>query len=320
MILKKHSFKFSYAKATAPASVSNVGPGFDVFGFAIDHVGDEVEARPRLESGVIITGISGNNDISLDPEMNTAGKAVQFFLESLKIDQGVELYIRKNIQAGSGIGSSASSAVAAVVAVNALLESPLPKEELIDAALAGEAIASGGSIHGDNVLPSLLGGFLIIKDVLLKKYWKIEIQNSLYFVVLHPDIEIKTSYARSILPKELPIKSIVTQVANSSYLIAGLLLGNADLIREGVHDLIAEPYRKGLIPGYDEVKEIALANGALGFNISGSGPSLFAICDSLESAQELSILMEKPFNTRSICVDRVITRINPDGAKVMSVQ
>ncbi len=313
-------FKHSYAKATAPASVSNVGPGFDVFGFAIDHVGDEVEARPRKESGVIITGISGNSEISLDPEQNTAGKAVLSFLESLNITQGVELYIHKNIPAGSGIGSSASSAVAAVVAVNALMENPLPKEELIDAALAGEAIASGGSIHGDNVLPSLMGGFLIIKDVELKKFHKIEIQNYLHFVVLHPDIEIKTSYARGILPKELPIKSIVEQVANSSYLIAGLLLGNAELIREGVHDLIAEPYRKGLIPGYDEVKTIALANGALGFNISGSGPSLFAICDSLKSAQKLSVLMAEPFNERNIKVDRVITRINHNGATVLDVR
>ncbi len=315
-----HRFIHSYAKAFAPASVSNVGPGFDVFGFAIHGIGDEVEARPHDKKEVLIEGITGNNDISLNPEHNTAGKAVLAFLESLGIEEGVKLFIHKKIPTGSGVGSSASSAVAAVFAVNALLEYPLAKEELIEAALAGEAIASGGSIHGDNVIPCLMGGFVIIKDIIQKKYCQITLPHALHFVVLHPDIEIKTSYARSILPKDLPIKSVVEQVANTSFLIAGLLLGRNDLIQEGVHDMIAEPYRKGLIPGYDDVKKIALINGALGFNISGSGPSVFAICESLESAEKLSVLMEEPFQLLGMKVDRMITTVNNEGAKLLELE
>jgi homoserine kinase len=315
-----HKFTHSYARASAPASVSNVGPGFDVFGFAINGIGDEVEAWPHNKKEVLIIGISGNNGISLDPEQNTAGKAVLALLSQLKIEEGVKLFIHKRIPTGSGIGSSASSAVAAVVAVNALLENPLPKEELVQAALAGEAIASGGSIHGDNVLPCLLGGFVIIKDVEQNKFCHITISSTLRFVVLHPDIEIKTSYARSILPKELPIKSVVSQVANASYLVAGLLLGNSELIREGVHDLIAEPYRKNLIPGYDAVKEIALANGALGYNISGSGPSVFAIFDSQELAEKTAELMEVPFLNQKLTVDRMVTSVNNEGAKVLELE
>lgn len=315
-----HKFAHSFAKASAPASVSNVGPGFDVFGFAINGFGDEVEARPGDTPGVVIEGISGNSEISLDPEKNTAGKAVLSLLEQLKLEQGVKLFIHKKIPTGSGVGSSASSAVAAVVAVNALLESPLPKEELIHAALAGEAIASGGSIHGDNVLPCLLGGFVIIKDVERKKYCPITIAANLSFVVLHPSIEIKTSYARSILPKELPVKNVVTQVANASYLVTGLLTGNPELIREGVNDLIAEPYRKGLIPGYEAVKQIAFANGALGFNISGSGPSVFAIFDSPDLAQKAAVLMEAPFLSQNLIVDRMVTSVNNEGAKVLELE
>jgi homoserine kinase len=315
-----HIFSHSYARATAPASVSNVGPGFDVFGFAISGTGDEVEAWPHPQKEVVIVGISGNNAISLDPEQNTAGKAVLALLEFLQIEQGVKLFIHKKIATGSGIGSSASSAVAAVVAVNALLENPLPKEYLIAFALAGEAIASGGSIHGDNVLPALLGGFVVIKDVEQHKYCHITISSGLHFVVLHPDIEIKTSYARSILPKELPVKSVVTQVANASFLIAGLLLGDSRLIQEGVHDLIAEPYRKSLIPGYDTVREIALANGAIGFNISGSGPSVFGIFDSLAAAEKTAELMEEPFRTQKLHVDRRVTSVNNEGAIVLELE
>ncbi len=315
-----HKFVHSYSKVFAPASVSNVGPGFDVFGFAIDEVGDEVVAKPSSEPGVVIEIITGADNISFNPEENTAGKAALSLLKQLSISQGVKLEIHKKIPAGSGIGSSASSAVAAVFAVNALLENPLPKSELIAAALDGEAIASGGSIHGDNVLPALLGGFVIIKDVEEKKYCHISLPEYLHFVVLHPDIEIKTSYARSILPKELPVKQIVSQVANASYLVAGLLLGRNDLIKEGIFDFIAEPYRKGLIPGYDEVKEIALANGALGFNISGSGPSVFAICDSLEKAKSLTPLLVAPFEKLGMKVDRMITTVNNEGAKILELR
>ncbi|MCE1188730.1 MAG: homoserine kinase [Ignavibacteria bacterium] len=309
------------ASAFAPATVSNVGPGFDVMGYAIYGLGDVVETQVSLIPGVRIAEITGNFEgLPLAAESNTAGGAVIAMAAELGFDKGIDITIRKNMPSGSGLGSSAASAVAAVTAVNAMLDNPLAKEDLIPFALAGEALASGGAIHGDNVIPSLLGGFTLIKDAEQNLFFTVPIPGRLYSVLLHPDIVIQTSYARSILPKEVAVKTAVRQAANSAILTAGLLLQDSEMIRSAIEDVFAEPYRKSLIPGYDEVRLAAMQYNALGFNISGSGPTVFALFANEPDARAAAVFMEQPFLAKGFKVDLIISEINPQGSQVLGVQ
>lgn len=314
-------FKYSYARAFAPASVSNVGPGFDVIGFPIDEPGDYVEAFTRLSKGVTLRIIAGEaNNVTARVDMNTAGKAVLAMEEALGFEQGVELVLHKQMPIGSGLGSSAASAAAAVCAVNALLEHPLSKHELLPFALEGEALTSNGIKHGDNIVPALIGGFCIVRDIETYSYTTLPVRDDLLCLVVHPHIVIETAFARGILPKDVSMKLAVKQSANAALLVAGILTGDYSLMKDTVHDELAEPFRKKLIPGYDEAKLACMQNGALGFSISGSGPSLFAFFDDLAKAEKTAASLKGVFENLQTGCSVYISKVNKQGARVVEVR
>jgi homoserine kinase len=310
-----------YAKAFAPATVSNVGPGFDIFGFPIVGLGDYVEAFVTEGRGVTIREIKGSAaDLPLEAGKNTAGKAAITLLNAVEAAFGVEIVLHKNMPIGSGLGSSAAGAVAASLAVNHLLERPLTKAELLEHALEGESVSSGSTKHGDNVFPSLLGGFTIVSHIEPPRHISVPCPDNLFCAVIHPHIQIATSYARSILPKEIGISVAVRQAANASSLIAGLFLNDDQHIRNSLMDFFAEPYRAKLIPGYEEMKGAALAAGALGAGISGSGPSVFALCRGKKRAEAAANAMKDALITCGAAGDIFVSAINRDGAQIVAAE
>lgn len=302
--------------AFAPASVSNLNCGFDVLGFPIQQPGDEVSVSFNDTQELRITSIKGDGrKLPLIVSKNTAGVAVQSLLAHLGEQRGIDLSIHKKMPFGSGLGSSAASAVAAVVATNQLLGRPLAKKDLIPFAMDGEAIASG-SRHGDNVIPSLLGGIVLIRSY--EPLDVIELPTpTLYCTVIHPKVEILTKEARDILPKKVPLKDVVKQTANIAGLIAGLYQKNIPLISRSLVDVLVEPHRSTLIPEFGRVKNAALYGGALGFGISGSGPSMFALSDGLAKAKQIGTLMEKALVSKGIDCTLYSSKVNEVGAYIL---
>lgn len=297
----------------SPASVSNVTCGFDVLGFAIEKPGDIILAEQCTTPGVTIKEILGNDTIPLNPKENVASVAGQALLDHLGSTTGISLTIYKNIKPGSGIGSSASSAVAATFAVNKLMGEPIKKSvDLIPFAMQGEQIASG-AFHADNVAPALLGGFIVVRSNHPLDVVQLGTPPDLYAVVIHPHVQIKTSESRKLLPAQVPLQSVVTQTGNIAGLVAGLLQHNYDLISRSMCDVIIEPARTATIPGFKELKEAALQAGALGSGISGSGPSVFALCKGLSSAQKVEEAMKQAYTTFNIPFDAYVSAINNKG-------
>jgi len=300
----------------APASVANVACGFDTLGFALQRPGDDVIARFSDTPGLRITKIVGDEGkLPLEAEKNTAGVAALSLMKQLNLDIGVEMEIHKGIPIGSGLGSSACSAVAGAMAINELLERPLTKQELLPHALEGEAIASGGDIHADNVGPCLLGGMQLVRSNLEFDVITIPTPKDLYAAVVLPELEILTVEARNILRKEIPMKEAITQWGNVGGIVAGLMQGDYALIGRSLQDVIVEPYRAKLIPGFYEVKNAALKQGALGCSISGAGPSIFALCEGDETAFKVGIAMQQAFQAEGIGAQRFISTINTHGAQ-----
>ena len=299
----------------APASVANVACGFDTLGFAIHRPGDDVIVRFCEEPGLHITRISGDNgSLPTDPHKNTAGVAALRLMEHLGVERGVEMEIHKGIPIGSGIGSSACSAVAGALAINELMGRPLGKEELLPYALAGEAIASGGAIHADNVGPCLFGGMVLVRSNADLDTVTIPVPNDLYAAVVLPNLQILTAEARSILRTEIPMSEAVVQWGNLGGLITGLVQQDYGLIGRSLVDVIVEPYRAQLIPHFYQVKEAALKAGALGSSISGAGPAMFALCRGDENAFQVAIAMQYVFLDNGIDCERYISPINHQGA------
>ena len=297
----------------APATVSNVGPGFDIMGFALDVVSDVIELSISKTRGIIIKKITGDGGkLPYDPKLNIASVAIQSILNKYKIKTGLELKIHKKIGIGSGLGSSGASAVAAVFALNKLLDLSLSKKELLVHALSGE-ILSSGSFHADNVAPCLYGGFVIARGSSPIETLQIEYPKKLYCSLVYPAIEIKTSEARKILPKKIPLGLGVEQAANASFLIAGLITKNYKIISSSIKDVFAEPKRAKLIPCYDSVREAALLNGAFNCNISGSGPTMFAFSDSLMRAELITKKMELAVKSFRIKYKSYTSKINQNG-------
>jgi homoserine kinase len=309
----------SFAKAFAPATVANVGPGFDMMGFAIHGIGDVVEVEPNGLTYSQFINIIGNTSISHELNSNTAGMSIKSFLEENAPGEGVNITLYKNMPIGSGMGSSAASAAAGVAAVNALLQNPLPTEELIKYALDGEAVASK-SRHGDNVIPSLMGGFIVISDIEKFTFFKIKSPDELHILLIHPHTEINTSFARTILSPQIERKDSIKQTSAAVTLVAGLLTSDFNLISSASRDYIAEPKRGKLIPEYENAKKLALENGAYAFNISGSGPTSFAIFSDEASARRVIALLEKLYLNNNITVDFTVSRVNNEGAKVLEVR
>lgn len=304
--------------AYAPATVSNVGCGFDIMGFAVNKPGDVVTVRRTEKPGVLIKSISGDEGrLPSESSQNTAGIAVIGLLKTINITTGVEIKLQKNMPLGSGLGSSAASAVAAVFAANILFDTPLSRRELLPFVLEAEKVACG-SAHADNATPSLLGGFILVRSYNPIDTISLSVPEELICTILHPHIEIKTEHARNILPDNILLKDAVTQWGNVGGLVAGLLKKDFDLISRSLQDVIIEPVRAKLIPGFSEIKKAALDAGALGCSISGSGPSMFTLSKSESTAKDVGQVMREICNVKGIDNNVFISKINNDGAKVIS--
>lgn len=275
----------------APASVANVCAGYDVLGFSFAAVGDHMHFEKTPAKGVRISEITGA-ELPLTLEDNVAGVAVKALYNRFEtqIDFGIDIRIEKKIKPGSGIGSSAASAAGAIFGADALLNSQLSSTELISLAMKGEAVASGCE-HADNVAPSLLGGFSLISSYHPLTVSSIYCDLDLHAVVLHPKIEVKTKEARAVLPSKIPLTLATEQWGHLAGLILGLTRSDAELISRHLTDLVIEPHRKKLIPKFEQYKSAALDEKALGFGISGSGPSVFALCEGSQNAEQIKANM-----------------------------
>jgi len=299
----------------APASVANVGCGFDTLGFAIHRPGDDVIVRLSDKPGLRIVKIEGDEGkLPRIPEENTAGVAACELMKHIGADRGVEMEIYKGIPIGSGLGSSACSAVAGALAINELFGNPLTKHDLLPFALAGEAIASGGAIHADNVGPCLLGGMVLVRSNEDLDTVNIPVPENLHVAVVLPELAILTAEARSILRTEIPMREAITQWGNVGGLVAGFMQQDYALIGRSLQDVIVEPYRAKLIPHFYEVKRIAQESGALGCSISGAGPAVFALCKGDQTAFSVAIAMQKTFMEAGIRSERYVSTINTLGA------
>jgi homoserine kinase len=304
------------ATAFAPASVGNVGVGFDILGFSVDVLGDRVAASVSDAPGVRISAIRGVvEDLPLDAARNTAGRAVQALLERAGAPFGIELVIEKGIPLGSGLGGSAASAVAAVVAVNALMPSPFSKLELLTFAMQGEAVASG-SLHVDNIAPSLFGGLVLTVGVDHPRVKQIPVPKGVRAVVVHPHMFLATKEARAVLSRTVDMSDFVWQTANLAGFISGCYTDDLDMIRESFEDVIIERQRKSLIPGFAEVRAAALEGGALGCSISGAGPTVFAWALE-ERAPHVLQGMKAQFVAHGFETDAWIIEIGSAGARLI---
>ena len=296
----------------APGSVSNVVCGFDCLGFALTEPYDEMTVRLIDEKLVRVKHLDDYH-LPTTPEKNVAGKAVLTLLEAVKENVGFEIEITKHIKPGSGIGSSSASAVGAVMAANKLLGDRFSKLELAEFAMFGEFVASQ-SRHADNVAPCLFGGFTLVRSVEPLDIVALEFP-TLFVTVIHPQIEIKTSEARKILPEKVFLKDAVKQWSNVGALIAALSQGDYALISRSLEDFIVEPHRKNLIPKFDELKSESLDSGALGGGISGSGPSVFMLSESLETARQVESAMRQIYEQTTIDFNIYVSEINAEGVK-----
>jgi len=282
-------------KVRATASVANVSCGFDCIGYAISDPADVLTIETQEKTGVEIA-ISGpkSDSIPTKAEYNTAGKAILSMLNSIEGNHGFKVRIEKGIPPGSGLGSSAASAVAALVGVNELLGKPLKQDELLVHGMAGEAVASGG-FHADNIAPALFGGIILIRSYEPLDILHLPVPKNLFSTAVLPDFEVHTRDARRMLPERVPLKSAVEQAGNLAGFTLGLHESDFDLLGRSMVDLFAEPIRAELIPGYHAVQQTAMDYGAIGCGISGSGPSLFALSDSFEKAEKIGANMVKAF-------------------------
>lgn len=302
-------------KIFCPATIANLNCGFDILGLCLETIGDEMIIRKSTEKGIKITKIVGA-ELPFEAKKNVAGVAALATIENLDLDFGFEIEIYKNIKAGSGIGSSSASAAGAVFGINELLGKPFSKVELVNFAMKGEVVASGTE-HADNVAPCLLGGFTLIRGYDPLDIIQIESPDELYAVVLHPHIEVKTSDARAVIQPMIPLKLAITQTGNLGGFIAGLYTNDYELIGRSLQDVLAEPFRKHLIPNFDEVKNAAINNGALGAGISGAGPSIFALCKGKESAEKVANGMKESYLSTGIEFYIHISKVNSKGTKII---
>jgi len=310
------SITVSSATAFAPGSVGNVAIGFDILGFAVDALGDKVTVRTREEPGVVITGITGvAGELPLEAEKNTAGRALIAMLDTLKPGFGFEMEIEKGIPLGSGLGGSAASAVGAVVAANALLPNPCTKLELLKFAMEGEAVASG-SLHVDNIAPSLFGGLVLTVGIDQPRVKQIPVPEGVRAVIVHPHMYLSTKQARAMLSGTVNMSDFVWQTANLAGFISGCYTSDLDMIRASFQDVIIERQRAVLIPGFQDVRQAAIDAGALGCSISGAGPTMFAWAIDNVATQVLDAMREQ-FRKHSIEIDEWIVDVSSTGARVV---
>lgn len=311
--MKPH-LKHKSVKVFAPATVANVGCGFDIFGFALHQPGDEVILRAANKKGLSISKITGDaGALPLQADKNTAGRSVLAMMDYLKLDFGLQMELHKKMPIGSGLGSSAASSVAGVFALNALLDEPLETEKLLEFAIEGEKIASGESVHLDNITACMYGGFILVRSKDPIDIVALPVPDNLYCTVLHPQIEIRTSESRKMLRSSIALNTAINQWANVAGVVTALFKEDFNLLKRSLKDEVAEPDRSILIPHFNLLKEAALEAGAAGFSISGSGPSVFALSSGLQKAEEIGSALQDVLQKHSIENDLYVSKVNTAG-------
>jgi len=300
--------------AFAPATTSNLAVGFDILGFALDNLGDEVTLVKSHNKELAIVAIEGKETIPYDIDKNTATVALQAMLDYLQLEQGFDLYITKKIPLSSGLGGSAAGSVAAVVALNQFLLEPLSQKELVEFALLGEQAACGAK-HGDNVIPSLFGGMTLIQSLMPLRIIHLPTM-PIYAAFVHPHLQLDTRTSRAALKDEIELKTYVKQSAHLASFISALYENDYERLESSCRDELIEPMRAHLIPGFYEVKAQAYRYGALACSISGSGPTVFALAKSKESALIIAEQMVQEFKNKGIESDTFISGISTQGAYV----
>jgi len=305
--------------AFAPASIGNVGVGFDMLGLALEGAGDRVSARRSDTAGISIAEVRGLDGeihpfLSAEPLENTASIAAQALWDAVGEEGGAELTVFKGIPLQSGMGSSAASAVAGVVAANALLAKPLQTAELLPYALEGERYASNG-LHADNVAPSLLGGLVLCPSVLLPATVRLPVPKGVSSVLLHPELQVNTAAARSRLAKRYSMKQWLAQQGYLAGFVAACAADDIELIRHTLKDVVIEPQRAEAVPCFEEIKAAALHAGALGCSLSGSGPSIFALAEDRD-ARNIASAMEQACRLKGIECQSWVSPMTAPGAQV----
>lgn len=301
----------------APASVANVSCGYDVLGFALSKPGDRVVMHKNDSGKITLDHIEGDDGrLPRDADKNIVTAVVSYYLNQIGKQQGISVELYKQMPFGSGLGSSSASAVAGLVAVNELMGNPLSREELLPLAMEGERLACGNA-HADNVAPALLGGLILIRSYDPLDVIRLPYPETLRCGILYPHVEIPTMEARKILKTTVPITDAIKQWGNVAGLVAGFCTKDIKLIGRSMEDYIIEPVRAMLIPHFYEMRQIAMENNALGFGISGSGPSVFALCEDEETAENILLLLEQHLKKDGIGSNRYVSAINKEGTIVL---
>ncbi len=301
----------------APATVANIAAGFDVLGMAVHTPGDEVEITLN-DSGIItldlITGDEGK--LPRDPEKNIVSAVVKLYLQKRNMSFGASISLHKKMPFGSGLGSSSASAVAGLVAINALMEQPWSRKDLLPLAMEGERLACG-SAHADNVAPSLLGGVVLIRSYMPLDVVSLPVPKGVFISLVYPHVNVPTGEARKIIKPQVLLKDAITQWGNVGGIVAGFCLHDLDLIGRSMQDVIIEPIRAILIPHFYNMKQLAIENGAIGFSISGSGPTVFALSKSEAVAHDITQKLSDLLFKNGLKSDTFVSEINPIGAKIL---
>jgi homoserine kinase len=302
----------------APATVANLGPGFDVLGLALSRPGDELEAELRDEPGVEIVEVTGDGGVlSRDAGKNVVGRAAADVLHRAGARKGVRLWLHKQMPLASGLGSSGASSAAGAVAVNALLGNPLSERDVVSSAMEGERAASG-TPHADNVAPSVMGGVVLVRSYQPFDVIRLPLPATLHISVVHPHWQVSTAEARRLVKgRTYSLDDIVANLGNIASLVAALASGDLALLGRSIEDRLVEPLRAQLIPGFDHVKRAALAAGGLGCSIAGSGPSVFAFADSATAAQRIGTAMQSAFRSAGLESDLFAGQVSSEGARAI---
>ena len=303
----------------APATIANLGPGFDVLGLALSRPGDELEAELTDRPGVEIVDVTGDNGtLSRNPEKNVAGRAAADVLRRAQATHGVRLWLHKQMPLSSGLGSSGASSAAGAVAVNELLGKPFSQRDVVLSAMEGERAASG-TLHADNVAPSVMGGVVLVRSYQPFEVVALPVPESLYVSVVHPHCRISTAEARRLVKgRTYSLDDIVANLGNIAALVAALGRGDLELLGRSIEDRLVEPLRAQLIPRFGEVKKAALAAGGLGCSIAGSGPSVFAFAGSMDAAEKIGAAMRSAFRTFAGLDSNLFTgKVGVEGARVV---
>ena len=308
----------NYLKIFSPATVANVSCGFDALGLAVDGIGDEMTFTKTSDKKVVISQITGAN-LPYETHLNAASAVAQKMLQDVNADFGLAITLHKGFIPGSGLGSSAASAAGAAFGVNQFLNQQFSKTELTKYAMYGEEVACGTPI-ADNVAAAIFGGFVLARSVNPLEIIDLPVPDGLYIALIHPQVTVKTQEAREVLPDEIPLAKAVKQWANVGGLVSGLYQNDYTLIANSLQDFIVEPARKHLIPHFDEVKHNAIKAGALGAGISGSGPTVFALCKGKQTVKQVAGSMHDTYKNKGIIYNVYHSKINTEGVKVISDQ